>query len=112
MLDGKVAEIGSYAQLMAAEGALAKLVQEHVSAPHEAGEKEDEINPKEEEDIKNEKIADERIAHEEAVVVKREPKKVSTQSEGALMMKEEREIGAVVSEHPSSAMNGRENSQY
>ena len=64
MLDGRVAEIGSYAQLMAAEGALAKLVQEHVADPHQAEDDADEINPKEEQEIKNEKVTDDRAARD------------------------------------------------
>lgn len=61
-----------------------------VSDPHQAEEEE----VKEEQDIKLEKIQDESKSHEEAEK-KEKVKKVSTKSEGALMMKEEREIGAV-----------------
>jgi len=49
---------------------------------------------KEEHVIKLEKIQDESRRHQE-VEKKEKVKKVSTKSEGALMMKEEREIGAV-----------------
>jgi ATP-binding cassette subfamily C (CFTR/MRP) protein 1 len=98
MLDGRVAEIGSYAELMAAEGALAKLVQEHVSeSRHEAKTEADELNPDEEIEIKHEKIEDERTVHEEGAAPEKETKKASTAQEGALMMAEERAEGAVVS---------------
>ena len=101
MLDGRVAEIRSYAQLMAAEGALAKLVQEHVSDPHVVTEgNADKINTAEDIEIKQEKVEDERAAHDEAVVPGKEAKKASTALEGALTMKEERETGAVVSKDP------------
>lgn len=92
MVDGKIAEKGSYSELMAADGALAALVKEHVSNAHSV-EEEQEIVANEEQDLKLEHIQDETIAHEEKIV--KEVKKASTKSEGALMMKEEREVGAV-----------------
>ena len=100
MLDGKVAEMGSYAELMAAEGALAKLVQEHVSESHHpVGQEADQVNTEQDEQIKHERIDNDRIAHDEAVAPEKDIKKASTASEGALMLKEERETGAVVSRH-------------
>lgn len=104
MLDGKVAEIGSYAELMAAEGALAKLVQEHVADPHQAEDGEDEINPQKEREGGNDDIAGGHAVLEQVIASE---KKGSTTEEGALMLKEERQTGALVSRaRPRSVQSG------
>lgn len=94
MVDGAIAEIGSYSELLAADGALAKLVAEHVSESNkEAAEKDVMLEEQEEIELKQELVADELKQH---VIKTGEENKVPIQAEGeALMLKEEREIGAV-----------------
>jgi ATP-binding cassette subfamily C (CFTR/MRP) protein 1 len=81
MLDGRIAEMGTYADLMSSGGALSKLVEEHTAEEHD--QKDDEhIVVREEQELKQEKIE---------VEAESTPEKPAV----ALIADEERETGAV-----------------
>lgn len=94
MVDGQIAENGTYAELVSnPNGTLAKIIAEHVSDSHKE-QTAAVIESKEEIELKVTAIADE--TEEMAVGVieeKVEPKK--DEAGGGLMLKEERETGAV-----------------
>lgn len=93
MVDGAVVEQGSYTELLQANGALAKLVAEHVSDSRKEAEMEEITEDKEAVELKAVHIADDIKEH--AVEDKVEKKVLLDKGDTALMLKEEREIGAV-----------------
>jgi hypothetical protein len=100
MGDGSIAEMGTYSELLASDGALSRLVAEHSSNARsetqgsEKSEKGEEARVQDlamEEDRKAQAVIDEETQQGGGL----EGDPVSKPSEGALMLKEEREVGAV-----------------
>lgn len=102
MLDGKIAETGTYDELMLADGALAKLVAEHVSEQHAAeAPAETAIETAEDQELKRVEIETKIEEDKEATISAdadsdlEKGKDKPDAKAGGLMIKEERATGAV-----------------